>query len=71
LKGFTFGAIPQYQCLGFEGSDGGPAKWEPGMPFNTGWSPGCTKCWATRDSCKPSDRESQEQEQMMERTTLV
>jgi len=71
LKGFTFGAIPQYQCLGFEGSDGGPAKWEPGMPFNTGWSPGCTKCWAARDSCKPSERESQEHEQMMERTTLV
>merc|ERR1712151_683279 len=24
LPGFTFGAIPQYQCLGYEGPDGGP-----------------------------------------------
>merc|ERR1712176_1605286 len=59
LKGFTFGAIPQYQCLGYEGPDGGTAVWEPGMPFNTGWSPGCPKCWKTADSCKSSDRESE------------
>jgi hypothetical protein len=70
LKGFTFGAIPQYQCLGFEGPDGGPAKWEPGMPFNTGWSPGCTKCWATPDSCKPSDREVQEEHSMLPNTLV-
>merc|ERR1712151_1270918 len=57
LKGFTFGAIPQYQCLGYEGSDGGAAVWKPGMPFNTGWSPGCPKCWKTENSCKPSDRD--------------
>jgi hypothetical protein len=58
LKGFTFGAIPQYQCLGYEGPDGGPAVWRPGMPFNTGWSPGCPKCWKNANSCKPSDRET-------------
>lgn len=58
LKGFTFGAIPQYQCLGYEAPDGGPAVWKPGMPFNTGWSPGCSKCWRTKDSCVPSDRET-------------
>jgi len=58
LKGFTFGAIPQYQCLGFEGPDGGTAVWKPGMPSNTGWSPGCPKCWKTANSCKPSDRET-------------
>merc|ERR1712107_533913 len=44
LKGFSFGAIPQYQCLGFEAPDGGTAVWKPGMPFNTSWSPGCPKC---------------------------
>jgi hypothetical protein len=60
LKGFSFGAIPQYQCLGFEGPDGGPGKWKPGMPFDTNWSPGCSKCWASRDSCERHDRESQE-----------
>eukprot|EP00928_Gymnodinium_smaydae_P052133 TRINITY_DN3589_c0_g1_i2.p1 TRINITY_DN3589_c0_g1~~TRINITY_DN3589_c0_g1_i2.p1 ORF type:complete len:500 (-),score=57.32 TRINITY_DN3589_c0_g1_i2:1029-2423(-) len=62
LKGFTFGAIPEYQCLGYEGPDGGPAVWKPGMPFDTKWSPGCPKCWATKDSCKPSDRETQAEE---------
>merc|ERR1712232_900476 len=61
LKGFTFGAIPQYHCLGYEGPDGGPAVWKPGMPFDTKWSPGCSKCWASKDSCKPSPRETQEE----------
>lgn len=62
LKGFTFGAIPQYQCLGYEAADGGPAVWKPGMPFNTGWSPGCSKCWRTKDSCVSSDRETVDDE---------
>lgn len=61
LNGFQFGAIPQYQCLGHEAPDGGPSIWKPGMPFDgVSWSPGCSKCWATPDSCKPSNRESQE-----------
>jgi len=60
LKGFSFGAIPQYQCLGWEAADGGMAEWKPGMPFEgIKWSPGCPKCWKTSDSCKPSDREAQ------------
>lgn len=63
LPGFSFGAIPQYQCLGHEGPDGGPAVWEPGMPFqNVSWSPGCTKCWRTPHSCEPSDREAKGEE---------
>jgi len=61
LKGVTFGAMPQYQCLGYEGPDGGPAIWKPGMPIDTKWSPGCSKCWATKDSCKPTPRETQEE----------
>jgi len=61
LKGFSFGAIPEYHCLGGEGKDGGPGEWKPGMPFkNVTWSPGCKKCWATKDSCKPGDRDSQD-----------
>jgi hypothetical protein len=64
LKGFSFGAIPEYQCLGWESEDGGPGMWKPGMPFeNVKWSPGCTKCWATKDSCKPSDRDTEEHQQ--------
>lgn len=66
LEGFSFGAIPKYQCLGYEGPDGGPALWKPGMPFNTSWSPGCSKCWATPDSCKPSDREKQENDDVVQ-----
>merc|ERR1719162_2803870 len=33
LAGFSFGAIPEYVCLGAEAKDGGPGVWEPGMPF--------------------------------------
>eukprot|EP00747_Dinoflagellata_sp_TGD_P167459 gnl/TRDRNA2_/TRDRNA2_191908_c0_seq1.p1 gnl/TRDRNA2_/TRDRNA2_191908_c0~~gnl/TRDRNA2_/TRDRNA2_191908_c0_seq1.p1 ORF type:complete len:491 (+),score=74.81 gnl/TRDRNA2_/TRDRNA2_191908_c0_seq1:135-1475(+) len=63
LKGYTFGAIPQYTCLGYEAKDGGASEWRPGMPFKTGWSPGCTKCWrAGSSSCQPSDRETQDVE---------
>jgi len=58
LKGFAFGAIPQYQCLGYEGPDGGPAEWRPGMAFDTRWSPGCSKCWHTPGSCEASERET-------------
>jgi len=62
LQGFSFGAIPEYQCLGFEAPDGGTATWKPGMPFEgVKWSPGCPKCWKTKDSCQPTDRESQEE----------
>jgi hypothetical protein len=62
LKGYSFGALPEYQCLGWESPDGGPGVWNPGMAFkNIKWSPGCTKCWATKDSCTPSDRESQDE----------
>jgi len=69
LPGFSFGAIPQYQCLGHEGPDGGTATWEPGMPFEgVIWSPGCPKCWKTPNSCKPSDRETQDGEEL---STLV
>merc|ERR1711988_1738430 len=61
LQGFSFGAIPQYQCLGWEAPDGGPAVWKPGMPSEgIRWSPGCKKCWKTQDSCKSSDRETQD-----------
>merc|ERR1712137_948693 len=59
LKGFDFGAIPKYQCLGYEGPDGGPGVWKPGMPFDTKWSPGCKKCWKTKDACKASPRETE------------
>jgi len=59
LKGFDFGAIPKYQCLGYEGSDGGAGVWKPGMPFDTKWSPGCPRCWKTENACKPSPRESE------------
>jgi len=59
LPGFTFGAIPEYQCLGGEGPDGGPGTWQPGMPFKgIEWSPGCPKCWNTTDSCHSRYRES-------------
>jgi len=58
LAGFNFGAIPKYQCLGFEAADGGAAIWKPGMPYDTNWSPGCPKCWNTTDSCKPSERQT-------------
>jgi len=59
LKGFTFGALPEYQCLGGEGPDGGPGQWSPGMPFKgVIWSPGCSKCWNSTDSCKHSYRET-------------
>lgn len=62
LPGFSFGAIPQYQCLGHEGPDGGPAVWKPGMPFEgVKWSPGCPKCWAADGSCEPRDRDAQEE----------
>merc|ERR1712167_330830 len=64
LKGFSFGAIPEYQCLGAEGPDGGTALWKPGMPFKgVKWSPGCTKCCKTPSSCKSSDREAQYDEE--------
>jgi len=60
LKGFSFGAIPEYQCLGYEAADGGPGAWKVGMPFEgVRWSPGCTKCWNTPGSCQVSDRESE------------
>jgi hypothetical protein len=69
LPGYNFGAMPDYQCLGWEGPDGGPAVWLPGMPFkDVRWSPGCSKCWKTTDSCKHSDRES---EQAASPVTLV
>merc|ERR1711957_415751 len=60
LPGFSFGAIPEYQCLGHEGPDGGAGAWKPGMPFKgVRWAPGCTKCWAKgEDACKASDRET-------------
>jgi hypothetical protein len=30
------------------------------MPFaGVRWSPGCSKCWMTPDTCKRSDRETQ------------
>lgn len=58
LKGFTFGALPAYQCLGFEAPDGGPSEWKLGMPIDTMWSPGCPKCWRSTDSCSASDRET-------------
>lgn len=66
LEGFLFGAIPQYQCLGYEGPDGGPGVWQTGDPFiGVKWSPGCPKCWATADSCKSSDRDVEETIQLV------
>jgi hypothetical protein len=63
LKGFDFGAVPKYQCLGAEEPDGGPTVWKPGMPFvGKFYSPGCKKCWKTKDSCKPSPRETMDDE---------
>merc|ERR1711939_367397 len=63
LKGFNGGASPGYQCLGWEGPDGGSSHWQPGMPFEgVYFSPGCPKCWETKDSCKASDREAQEED---------
>lgn len=60
LKGFTFGALPEYQCLGYDSPDGGAGIWAPGMPYDgVKWSPGCTKCWNTTGSCDESPRESQ------------
>jgi len=62
LPGFQFGAIPQYQCLGHEAPDGGPGVWKTGMPFlGKKWSPGCPKCWAQKDSCKPSPRQVEDE----------
>lgn len=62
LKGFSFGAIPEYQCFGGEAQDGGPGVWVPGMPFkDVLWSPGCTKCWRTKDSCESRPRETQDE----------
>jgi len=71
LKGFTFGAIPQYQCLGHEGPDGGPAVWKPGMPITGGWSPGCPKCWKTENSCRPSDRDFQDVAEVQAKPAFV
>lgn len=66
LKGFSFGAIPQYQCLGAEGPDGGVGVWKPGMPFEgVKWSPGCPKCWKTMGSCLRSDREHAEDSEIV------
>lgn len=63
LPGYSFGAMPQYQCLGYEGPDGGPGIWEVGMPFvGKLWSPGCSKCWKTPGSCERSPRESEDHE---------
>lgn len=58
LPGFQFGAAPAMQCLGAEGPDGGPGIWKPGVNTpDQPWSPGCTKCWAQKDSCETTDRE--------------
>lgn len=57
LPGFTFGAVPKWHCLGYEAPDGGATNWKPGMPIDGGYSPGCSKCWSEKDSCKVSDRE--------------
>lgn len=66
LKGFSFGAIPEYQCLGAEGPDGGVGTWKPGMPFEgVKWSPGCPKCWKSPGSCLRSDREHAEDSEIV------
>ena len=45
------------QCLGYEGSDGGPGSYVPGMSTAEPWSPGCTKCWASPGSCEAQERQ--------------
>lgn len=66
LKGYTFGALPLYTCLGAEAPDGGPGIWKVGMAWKgVKWSPGCRKCWAEEDSCKSSERESEEDAQVL------
>lgn len=65
LRGFTFGALPAYQCLGFEGPDGGPSMWKLGMPIDTRWSRGCPKCWRTPDSCTVGDRETKDEAELL------
>lgn len=45
------------QCLGREAEDGGPGKYMPGDPLEPAWSPGCSKCWASKDGCEKYTRE--------------
>lgn len=58
LAGAHYGASPPMVCLGAEGPDGGAGNWKPGINnTHQSWSPGCTKCWAQKDSCIITDRE--------------
>eukprot|EP01062_Namystynia_karyoxenos_P029311 TRINITY_DN2204_c0_g1_i1.p2 TRINITY_DN2204_c0_g1~~TRINITY_DN2204_c0_g1_i1.p2 ORF type:complete len:478 (+),score=132.39 TRINITY_DN2204_c0_g1_i1:90-1436(+) len=56
LPGYNPSMVPPIQCLGFEAADGGAPTWNPGDERTGGWSPGCTKCWATPGSCQSSPR---------------
>lgn len=50
--------IARFQCLGHESADGGPGVFNPAGGLGSQlWSPGCTKCWGQKDSCKPRDRD--------------
>jgi hypothetical protein len=55
LKGYAPGA-PDVTCLGHETADGHAPNWQPGDSTSTGWSPGCTSCWAESE-CKSFERE--------------
>eukprot|EP01065_Artemidia_motanka_P016772 TRINITY_DN2036_c0_g1_i8.p1 TRINITY_DN2036_c0_g1~~TRINITY_DN2036_c0_g1_i8.p1 ORF type:complete len:465 (+),score=165.13 TRINITY_DN2036_c0_g1_i8:65-1396(+) len=56
VPGYNPSMVPPIQCLGFEAADGGAPKWFPGDSRTGGWSPGCTKCWQQKDSCKRTMR---------------
>jgi len=55
LKGyFPGGPSLGITCLGHEDASGGAPDWNPGDAVKgVGWSPGCAKCWADADACKP------------------
>lgn len=58
LPGYNPALVPPIYCLGYEAADGGAKDWYPGDARDGGWSPGCTKCWATKGACEPSTRPS-------------
>jgi len=60
LPGYNPDYAPTITCLGHEAADGGAPYWRSGMEVGVGWSPGCPKCWADENSCKPFARQVQE-----------
>lgn len=55
LSGYTPTQAPPVHCLGFEAEDGSAPEWNFG-DAEEGWSPGCPKCWADQNACKPHFR---------------